>query len=93
MAGRPFDVIDPGGSKYFQCRDGRRISAGIFTRNGSLDGADKRRHAATSERIGSLRFLRADNDEREGANATHGYQSFTTLKLPAFSGVNGVRIP
>jgi hypothetical protein len=79
MAARPFDVSDPGGSKYFQWLDGRRISAAIFTRNGSLHGADKRKHAATSERIGSGDVVRADDDEREGANAAHGCQSFTTL--------------
>jgi hypothetical protein len=92
MAARPFEN-DPGGSKYLQWRDGRRIYAEFFTRNGSPHGAEERLHAATSDRIGSLRFLRADNDEREGANVAHDCRSFTTLKLPAFSGVDGVRIP
>jgi hypothetical protein len=87
MAARHFDVNGPGGSKYFQRLDGRRISAKIFTGNGSRHGADKRLHAATSERTGSLRFLRADNDEREGANVAHDCQSFTTLCCLLFLGL------
>ena len=62
-----------------------RISAGIFTRNGSWHRANERKHAVTSERVGSLRFLRADNDKSEVANDAHRCQPFTTLTLPLYS--------
>jgi hypothetical protein len=60
----------------------RRISVGAFPRNGSPQGAEERWHATTSERLGSLHLLRADDDESEGANATRDCQSFTMLTLP-----------
>jgi len=63
------------------CSRLRSISAETFTGNGSQHGAKQRTHAATTERARSCR-RRADNDESEGADATHGCQSFTTLTLP-----------